>query len=178
MPKLAHRYLFAVQPSPMRCAIAGQRDQLGPAAHIVSDTRLHATLAITDDFTQPCPLLETALLSIGGSVTAAPIPMRFDELSGSEKSIALRSSRRCPPLAALAGPLQRRMARAGLLRTEWIFRPHITLLYRSGHPFTRGIDPICWTATDFVLIHSIVGAHQHIELGRWSLIERQGSFAF
>lgn len=178
MSAIEHRYFFALQPSPMCRGIARQRDQLGPAEHLVSDTRLHATLAITDDFKRPCPLLESALHSIGGSIAAAPIPMRLDQLSGSNGSIALRSSRRCLPLAALAGPLQRRMARAGFLRTEWVFCPHVTLLYRAGVPFTRAIDPICWTANDFVLIHSIIGEHQHIELGRWPLVERQGSLAF
>jgi len=174
----AHRYFFALLPSPVRGVIASQRDQLGAADSKVADHRLHATLAITDDFDHQPALLEANLLAIGESIATGPVPMALDRLSGSTGSVALRPSRRTPALTALAGSLQRRMTRAGLLRAAWTFRPHVTLLYRKGKPFARALEPICWTATDFVLIHSIVGATRHIELGCWPLVERQGSFGF
>lgn len=178
MSNAAHRYFFALLPSPVCGSIASHRDQLGAVESKVDDHCLHATLAITDDFDHQPASLEAQLLAIGEGIATGPVPMALDQLSGTADSVALRPSRRIPALAVLAGSLQRRMARAGLLRTEWTFRPHVTLLYRKGKPFARPLDPICWTATDFVLIHSIVDAHQHVELGRWPLIERQGSFAF
>lgn len=50
------------------------------------------------------------------------------------------------------------------------FKPHATLLYNRqplGEP--RSITPIHWHVTDFVLIESLVGKSEHIELGRWPL---------
>ncbi|WP_066725451.1 2'-5' RNA ligase family protein [Sphingomonas pituitosa] len=179
MADIEHRLLFAFRlAASVRSLVAGHRDGLGPAASIVSDDRLHMTLAITSDHPQlPCAAADM-LCAIGSSLTASPIALRLDQLSGARGSIALRPARRIKALSELTATLNRRMAAAGLLRDKWRCHPHVTLLYRAGAPFSRPIDPICWTATDFVLIHSIVGATRHIELGRWPLIERQGSFGF
>lgn len=51
------------------------------------------------------------------------------------------------------------------------FTPHTTLLY-SRQPIvkTHAIMPIQWRVTDFVLIESLVGKSEHIELGRWPLL--------
>lgn len=179
MAAIAHRLFFAFPIAACaRPRVAGCRDDLGPAPSIVSDDRLHMTLAITNDYPQLPLAAIDPLLAIGASLAASPVPLRLDQLSGGRGSVALRPARRIKALAELTGTLGRRMAAAGLLRGAWRCRPHVTLLYRKQAAFTRTIDPICWTATDFVLIHSIVGAHQHIELGRWPLIERQGSFPF
>jgi RNA 2',3'-cyclic 3'-phosphodiesterase len=179
MSAVEHRLFYAFRIA--QCVqgfVVGLRDGLGACTSIVSDARLHMTLAITNDYPH---LPETAvdrLLAIGSSIAAGPVPIRLDQLSGGKGSVALRPARRIQALTALTSQLHQRMAAAGLLRTRWTCHPHVTLLYRDGAPFMRTIDPICWTATDVVLIHSIVGARQHIELGRWPLIERQGSFDF
>lgn len=179
MACIVHRLFFAFRVAD--CAkrrVAGHRDDLGCASSIVSDDRLHMTLAITNDYPQlPLAAVE-GMLSIGSSLAASPVPLRLDQLSGGRGSVALRPIRRITTLTELTATLGRRVAAAGLLRSRWRCNPHVTLLYRPGEAFTRVIDPICWTATDVVLIHSIVGAHQHIELGRWPLVERQGSFDF
>lgn len=179
MTEIQHRLFFALRIAD--CAkrrVAGHRDDLGCAPSIVSDDRLHMTLAITDDYPQlPHPEVDT-MLAIGSHLAASPVPLRLDQLSGGRGSVALRPSRRIKALTELAGTLRHRMIAAGLLRPRWRCHPHVTLLYRKGQAFTRTVDPICWIATDVVLIHSIVGAHRHIELGRWPLVERQGSFNF
>ncbi|MGH8049045.1 MAG: RNA 2',3'-cyclic phosphodiesterase [Arenimonas sp.] len=50
------------------------------------------------------------------------------------------------------------------------FTPHTTLLY-SRQPIvkTHAVVPIQWPVKDFVLIESLVGKSEHIELGRWPL---------
>ena len=50
------------------------------------------------------------------------------------------------------------------------FTPHTTLLY-SRQPVvkTHAITPIQWPVKEFVLIESLVGKSEHIELGRWPL---------
>ncbi|HEY0413404.1 MAG TPA: hypothetical protein VGD66_09695 [Allosphingosinicella sp.] len=65
------------------------------------------------------------------------------------------------------------MRRSGLLRDGWKFNPHCTLLYRKGESFLRPSPPFEWAATELVLVHSLVGANRHIELGRWPLVRRQ-----
>jgi len=179
MDVVAHRLFFAFRiAAGVRDVVAGCRDGLGPATGTVSDDRLHMTLAITNDYPQLPIAAVDRMLSIGSSLAESPVPLCLDRLSGGRGSVALRPARRIKALAQLTGTLNRRMTAAGLLRSMWRCHPHVTLLYRKGQAFTRAVDPICWTATDFVLIHSIVGAHRHIELGRWPLIERQGSFDF
>lgn len=178
MAPVEHRLFFALRIAPVRGLVGGVRDGLGPAPSIVPDSRLHITLGITNDYPDLPPAVVDRLLAIAGTIAAAPVPVRLDQLSGDGKTIALRPSRRIKPLTTLTAALHRRMAAAELLRAAWRRRPHVTLLYRTGAPFTRAIDPICWTATEFVLIHSIIGAHRHVELGRWPLVERQSSFAF
>lgn len=179
MAHVEHRLFFAFGiAASVRRRVSGFRDGLGPATSLVSDARLHLTLGITDDYARLPRAAADRLLAIGSTIAADPVPLRLDQLSGGPASVALCPRRRIPPLTALTGTLHRRMDAAGLLRPGWTCRPHVTLLYRAGRPFVRATDPICWTATEFVLIHSIVGGHRHIELGRWPLIERQGSFAF
>jgi 2'-5' RNA ligase len=49
------------------------------------------------------------------------------------------------------------------------FTPHVTLLRDRISVPEQEIEPICWTAREFVLVHSLLGQTQHIPLGRWSL---------
>ena len=179
MPVHGHRLFFALRPPPrQRNLIGWQRDQLGLAERIVRNDRLHVTLGITDDFEHRPYAEARRLVEIGESIAAAPVSVALDRLSAGNASIALCPSRRIAALADLGEQLRAILERDRLLRRGWTFRPHMTLLYRNGAPFQRKIEPIGWEATDFVLIHSILGATEHIELGRWPLVARQGSFAF
>lgn len=179
MAPVEHRLFFALRiAARVLGVVSGVRDSLGPAPSIVPDSRLHITLGITNDYPDLPPAVVDRLLAIAGTIAAAPVPVRLDRLSGGGGTIALRPSRRIAALTTLTAELHRRMAAAELLRTAWRCQPHVTLLYRADAPFTRAIPPLCWTATEFVLIHSMIGAHRHVELGRWPLVERQSGFAF
>ncbi len=174
-----NRFLFALLPPPLpRNLIGVQRDQLGIAESVVENERLHITLGITEDYEQQPYAEVQRLIEIGAQVSAAPVPVTLDRVSASNETIALRPSRKIDALAELVHRLQQGLARAGLLRRSWNYHPHMTLLYRKGTPFTRTITPIGWEAIDFVLIHSLIGAHRHVELGRWPLVDRQGAFGF
>jgi len=59
------------------------------------------------------------------------------------------------------------LTRRGLRRVaNTHFTPHVTLLYDARSVEEHPIEPIPWTVTEFVLIHSMKG-HNH--LARWSL---------
>jgi 2'-5' RNA ligase len=47
------------------------------------------------------------------------------------------------------------------------FTPHLTLLYDAQGVTEQSIDPVGWTATEFVLVHSLLGKTRHIPLARW-----------
>jgi len=48
-------------------------------------------------------------------------------------------------------------------------KPHMTLLYHERRIAEHPIEPVSWTANEFVLIRSLHGQTKHIELGRWPL---------
>jgi RNA 2',3'-cyclic 3'-phosphodiesterase len=64
------------------------------------------------------------------------------------------------------------MCRAGLQgpRANAKFAPHVTLMYDSQGVPRQAVEPIRWTAHDFVLVHSLLGQTKHIHLGRWTLM--------
>ncbi|WP_197520890.1 2'-5' RNA ligase family protein [Bradyrhizobium icense] len=59
------------------------------------------------------------------------------------------------------------MARRGLRRiANTNFTPHVTLLYDARGVDEYPVEPVVWTVTEFVLVHSQRG-HRH--LARWCL---------
>lgn len=51
------------------------------------------------------------------------------------------------------------------------FTPHMTLLYdRKAMPPTTLDTPVSWTASEFLLIHSVVGKTEHRIIDRWPLL--------
>jgi len=169
-----HRLFFALKPpTPQAAAIGRARDSVAGAHSIVSDDRLHATLAITNDYPEFPQALADRLVAIGDAVAGEPVPVALDRLVGSPRSVALRSRRAPAAMRDLQRQLAGPMARQGLGRHGWEFSPHVTLLYWQGKAFEAPADPIGWLGSDFVLIHSIVGRTRHIELARWLLEPRQ-----
>jgi 2'-5' RNA ligase len=49
------------------------------------------------------------------------------------------------------------------------FTPHMTLSYKGKWTTEHPIEPICWTAREFVLINSHIGKTYHEHVGRWPL---------
>jgi len=45
----------------------------------------------------------------------------------------------------------------------------VTLLYDDVLVQERAVEPIRWTVSEFVLVHSLLGQTRHIPLARWSL---------
>jgi RNA 2',3'-cyclic 3'-phosphodiesterase len=53
------------------------------------------------------------------------------------------------------------------------YTPHMTLLYDSAGVAEHAIEPVSWRATEFRLVHSLLGQTKHISLGSWPLSEAQ-----
>jgi RNA 2',3'-cyclic 3'-phosphodiesterase len=169
-----HRFFFALRPPLAEARRIGLvRDRLVPEGVPVLNDRLHVTLAITRDYAAPAHDVAERLQAIGDRIDGDPFTLSLDRLSGGTESVALRPSRRPPALAALQQRLDAELRYWGLRRDGWEFNPHVTLGYRRGGVFIEPVAPITWEAREMVLIHSIVGRTQHVELGRWMLVRRQ-----
>jgi RNA 2',3'-cyclic 3'-phosphodiesterase len=165
-----HRLFFAARP-PVQ--LARQIEQLAHGLAVgrpLTHDRLHVTLGISIDYLDfPEPL--AAIMTDAAEATAATgFTMTLDRIGASNRSIALRPSRANRAANALVDALAHGVAaRRGVLRPDWQFSPHMTLLYHHGRPFTQLCPPIAWEVEEFVLIHSVVGLTQHHVLGRWAL---------
>lgn len=65
------------------------------------------------------------------------------------------------------------MNRAGIASAaHQNFVPHLTLLYDDQHVTRQTVASVRWTASEFVLVRSVLGQSRHETLGRWPLISR------
>ena len=171
---MLHRYFFCLRPPEMLTRQMGALRDAQEPQEAVGNERLHMALAITPDFAEHRPEAAEQMKIIAETVSAEPIALCFDTIWVSGQSIALRPRRRPAALALLQNQLWRRLDYRGLAREGWSFNPHVTLGYRTGAPAEPiGIEPLEWTAREFLLIHSLVVERRHIELGRWWLGDRQ-----
>jgi len=169
-----HRLFFAVKPSRIEANLTGLfRDATDVPLDVVANDRLHLTLGITNDYAAFPADVAQRLLTIGEHLAGDPFTLTLDRLSGSERSIALRPNKRPPALSAMQKQIDDQLRYWNLMRTNWSFNPHVTLGYRRGLSFLKPVTPVEWDMHDIVLIHSVVGATRHSELGRWPLVRRQ-----
>lgn len=173
-----HRYFFCLQPPVIeRRQIGLLRDEFHHSHGIVADDRLHMTLGITPDFPQHSPDVAAELVALGALVTAEPFRLSLDRLCAGHTILTLRPGRVPSGLKFLQRQVDLPLIKTGFRRTDWSFNPHVTLGYGPRQPFVRPVQPFAWDVAELVLIHSVVKATQHIELGRWPLVQRQLSFA-
>ena len=169
--KPLHRLFFALRPPLAQAGRLAQLSYALPASGTrVSIDRLHLTVSLTEDYELFPASRARAMLDAGNAVRAEAFPVLLDQLVGGSRSIVARPRRMPDELRLFARQLDGALAERGVGRRKGSrFSPHVTLLYRDGDPFAAPVDPIGWLAEEFVLIHSIVGATRHIELGRWPL---------
>lgn len=161
------------------------RDEHGLTGKSLSNDRLHVTLHHVGDYAGGLPdgLVETvqkAAEELASKIEMPAFEVTFDRamsFAGSprNKPFVLRGDEgRAGGLADLMA-FQKEfylvMCRAGLQgpRANAKFAPHLTLMYDSQGVPEQAVEPIRWTAHDFVLVHSLLGQTKHIHLGRWPL---------
>ena len=171
MGKPAHRFFFALfPPIGLARAIVQKAGPLTEGARMMRPERLHVTLDILDDFVEYPNDIAQALIAAGARVSAAPVEVTLDRLSGGAHTIALRPRLRQIGLHRLQRSIATARDAAGIrARAGYRFSPHMTLSYRTGAPFSRPVAPIAWQAAEFVLIHSLIGRTVHEVIGRWPL---------
>ncbi len=87
-----------------------------------------------------------------------------------DRPVVLLGSDGAGALREFRGVLGATLARAGLNLKPSGFTPHLTLLYDKHEVVERTIEPVRWTAREFVLVDSRVGKTQHVQLARWPLM--------
>ena len=176
-----HNYFFALSPSPeVRKQLANCADELR-AAHAfngswISSERYHLTLHHLGQFPEVRPDLVSRALTAANKVHAKAFEvvldqfMCFDSRTGRFPCVAT-SANELPDLKNFWQLLKNNLLAVKLGdKLNNNFKPHATLLYnRQPIGETRSITPINWPVNDFVLIESLVGKSEHIELGRWPL---------
>lgn len=187
-PKPTDRLFFALFPSdeaiPQIVKTSQQlRDAHGLTGKSLSNDRLHVTLHHVGDYAGGLPngLVETAQ-DVASKIAMPAFDVTFDRaisFAGSprNKPFVLRGNERMnvgsegglAALMAFQKTMYLAMCRAGLQgpRANAKFAPHVTLMYDDQGIAEQAVEPVSWTAHDFVLVHSLLGQTRHIHLGRW-----------
>lgn len=171
------RFFFALRPpGPQARQIAAFAERLEQGVRRIRPEHLHITLAITDDFEDYPYDLVKALRQAGERIAADPFEVALDQLSGSNRSMALRPQHSIPALRALQQEISGGMREVGApMRRDWRYSPHVTLFYRNGSPFARPVPEFGWRVEELFLIRSYVGRTRHDVLGHWPLRARESA---
>lgn len=169
--KTHHRLFFAIRPpaGAVRYIVEEQRC-FGPG-HAVRPEHLHLTTLIVNDHAIFPAAIAERMCAIGDGIAADQFSIVLDQVAASHRSVVMVPSEPLRTFQVFQRRLANGMMRAGLgQRHNWRFSPHVTLLYRHGPPLRQWTDALSWTATEFVLIHSLLGETRHEVLARWPLL--------
>jgi RNA 2',3'-cyclic 3'-phosphodiesterase len=174
------RLFFALQPdaeTAQRVAALAQtlREQQGLKGKPLKTQHFHVTLHFLGDHLELPEAVVRAACEAAACVAQPPFQMVFDRVASFHNKrrlqpLVLRCGDEPSPVMALRQTLADALKQVGLARlVDTRFTPHLTLLYDARLVPSQAIEPIAWTASEFVLIHSLIGKTRHIPLGRWPL---------
>lgn len=174
------RLFFAVMPdaaSAARIAETAQalKRRLGLKGRLIEAERLHITLHHVGDHPGFPPGLVQQAQQAGAALRIAPFEVVFERAESfagrpRNRPFVLRGDAHLAAVTACQQALGVQMAKAGLGR--WIdarFTPHVTLAYDDQLVPPQALEPLGWRVDELVLVHSLLGRHQHVVLGRWPL---------
>ncbi len=173
------RLFFAIFPdAATRERIADQartlRDVHGLNGRPLANDRFHVTLHHLGDHAGLRRDIVTAASEAAETVATPAFQVTLDKAAsfhnGGNNPFVLQGGEGLGALKAFQRDLGLAMARAGLRRlVDKAFTPHVTLLYDKRLVTEQPIEPVTWTVSEFVLIHSLLGQTQHVPLARWRL---------
>jgi 2'-5' RNA ligase len=182
--KPTDRLFFALFPSEEAIPQIVKTSQLlrhehGLTGKSLSNDRLHVTLHHVGDFAGGLPdgLVEAAQ-AVAATIAMPAFDATFDRAMSfagrpRNRPFVLRGNERhdggLAALMAFQKSMYFAMCRAGLQgpKANAKFAPHVTLMYDDQGVAEQAVEPICWKAHDFVLVHSLLGQTKHIHLGHW-----------
>ena len=137
--------------------------------------RLHVTLHHIGDYAGFPTDVSNRVQAAAATVKMPPFEITFDRagsFSGRDRNLpfVLRGGDGLNALLAFQRQVFDALKLVNVVRrAEPNFTPHITLLYDDRNVAELPVEPIRWTAREFVLIHSLLGQTRHIPLARWPL---------
>jgi 2'-5' RNA ligase len=139
---------------------------------LIRPDRLHVTLFFLGGGNGPPERIVRMAFEAAAEVRMPPFEVSFDRTSSfrgqpGNHPFVLLGDNGLSPLGSFRRMLGAAMMRKGMRR--WVntdFTPHVTLLYDMRSVEEQPIEPISWTVSEFVLIHSMRG---HTHLARWPL---------
>ena len=178
-PAITDRLFFSINPDAATAArIVSLAEELkrktGLRGKIHLPERLHITINHLGDHASVPQNIVAAASEAAGSLQCAPFDVTFDFASSffnkDNNPFVLRGGEGLSQLIAFQQKLGLEMMKAGLKRfVEKTFTPHVTMLYDKMRVEDQPIEPVSWTASEFLLIHSLLGKTEHKVLGRWKL---------
>lgn len=180
-PKRTDRLFFAIFPDTDTAARMGRlTDRLRTEQHLrgrpLDATRLHVTLHHVGDYAGLPEQLVDQARDAAAMVAMLPFDVCFNRVASFRRSQSLPLVLRGDEQAERGGlmsfqqALGQAMTQVGLGRmVNQRYTPHVTLLYDDRNVAEHPVEPINWTVREFVLVHSLLGQHRHVPLGRWPL---------
>lgn len=182
-PRPTDRLFFALLPDAEaagRIAKLAQqlRGEHGLRGKPLASERLHVTLHHLGDYAGLPQGVVAAAAQAAASVNMPPFKVTFDRAASfagrrESKPFVLLGGDRNAELMAFQQALGRAMTAFGLGRlVEPRFTPHLTLLYDRLAVAERCIESIAWRVQEFVLLRSLLGRSEYVQLGCWQLRAR------
>jgi len=181
MNRKTHRLFFALLPDPSLVPALAQAADTVKATKLirgswVASSKYHVTLHFLGNY----PALPEDIIGCAKAAAAdvrlAPFEFALDSVSsfrgGQQSPCVLRCARDADiALQSFWRELGSALVAHGLgeLIERW-FIPHVTIAYGDkalAEPVA--LEPIVWSAADFVLVDSLLGTSIHHEMERWAL---------
>jgi 2'-5' RNA ligase len=175
-----HALFLAIRPAAADAARIAARAamddaRLGIGGAALEAGRLHVSLFGLVDYADRYPQEAVAQwMNALDTVRIAPFEVGFDTVAtfgGQGNPLVLRS-REAAPVAGvrqLHAAVGRALADSGE-HLKWSSdEPHMTVSYNGRRITDTAVEPIAWSAREFALIDSHVGAHIHEVLATWPL---------
>ena len=175
-----YKLYFALQP-PAEVAEQALRvlGSLQPAerftAKAMAPARLHVSLNWVGGFGRPPTGIVDKAREVGAAVTLRPFDISFNRIGTWQSGdgpwpLVLWGDEGVIGAWTLHKALHRAMLRPGMApRREPIFEPHMSLMWDQAVMPEAFIDPIRWTAREFVLLQSVYGEGRLDVLARFPL---------
>jgi 2'-5' RNA ligase len=143
---------------------------LGIGGHLLRADRLHITLHVIGEYDETPEADVIAARKAGDAVVADAFELEFDRAMTflAPKAYVLRVGDGLDKVDAFWLNLGMEIANVRPFKKQ-PFTPHMTLSYNGRPMLEHAIEPIRWTAQEFVLINSHVGETYHEVMGRWRL---------
>jgi 2'-5' RNA ligase len=154
------------------------RSTLGLTGKPLDEDRLHISMHHLYSYGQLTPRRFDELNAVMAELTMSCFRAGFSWSESFQhptwRPLVLRGDETLTGVEMLHAELDAALCRIGFARKQKTFTPHMTLLRDPYDVGEQEIDPVSWLVRDIVLICSLRGRGQHLELARWPLLDRAG----